>query len=305
MAYFSLPKLSYVDTVNLVYFAGAGPYQIERGLDLEEAKAAIAQELGLPPYRVVQNIHATNYPLVEVERELRRAWPRVLFRYPKALVKAGCLSFGKAVVSHNSALLADLTGQSWSHPNAEDMIRLRGAAFRRLAQNTTPLTVAFLWELAHALLSVAFACIGIISSLQPRAGRTIALLCFMILGDFALTIPLFGLEAYHRCRMPMLPFVALFAGFGPTDWLRSCSGAMPSRGAGRAAIDMRPWSDVAAPAVPVPTPSVLPVFWYFRDTRGDESWCRRALSTSRLSDSSPTFESRSACGADASRSSVR
>jgi 4-amino-4-deoxy-L-arabinose transferase-like glycosyltransferase len=211
---FSVPKLTYVDTINLVYFAGAGGYQVERGLDLEAAQRAISEEYGLAPYREAQNAQNSGYSPAEIEGQLRGAWPRVILRYPKAFVSSCILALVKAEISHNVPILADITGQSWIPPRAEDLIQLRSNSFRRLAQNPLPLAAAFSWELIHTLIALGAALLGIVLMVREPSRQPITLFFLTILGYFLLTICLFGLEAYYRCRLPSLPLLYIFAGGG-------------------------------------------------------------------------------------------
>jgi hypothetical protein len=211
---FSIPRLTHVDLGNLVYFVGSGAYQVERGLGLDDARQAIADEYDLPPYTVVQNYHLSNYPLKSIVADLKAAWPRVVFKYPRSLCISSGLSIVKSFGSHNVAILAEMAGGSWIAPKAGDFIRFRATAFERLAKNGPVLTAAFVWELAHTLLSIALALFGIALSLRSREHRAIGTLFLALLCYFGLTIPLFGFQAYFRCRFPVLPFLYLFAGVG-------------------------------------------------------------------------------------------
>ena len=211
---FSLPRLTDVDQINLIYFFGAGAYQIERGLELEPAQQAISQEFNLLPYQVVQNSQTTNYPVAKIVADLQHASPRVLLKYPESLIYASCLAIPKAFASHNAAQLAELTGGAWVTPRAGELIRFRRQAFERLAENGSLLTFVFMWQLAHTALSLIFGLLGVVFLVRSSNHRPVGLLCLVSLLYFLLTIPLFGLEAYYRCRFPVLPFLFFFAGCG-------------------------------------------------------------------------------------------
>jgi 4-amino-4-deoxy-L-arabinose transferase-like glycosyltransferase len=211
---FSIPRLTHVDLGNLVYFVGSGAFQVERGLDLETARQVISEEFDLPSYTVVQNYHMTNYPLKSIVAKLRHAWPRVVFKYPRSLCLSSGLAVIKSIGSHNVATVADMNGRSWIAPKTGNLIRFRAEAFERLAKNGPLLTIAFFWELTHTLLSIGLGLFGIALSLQSPGHRAVGILWLVSLCYFGLTIPLFGVEAYFRCRFPILPYLYLFGGVG-------------------------------------------------------------------------------------------
>ena len=66
---FGIPRVTNVDSNNLVYFVGAGAYQVRHGITLEEAQDQIAREFHLVPYIVTQNPWMTDRPLKDVDRE--------------------------------------------------------------------------------------------------------------------------------------------------------------------------------------------------------------------------------------------
>jgi 4-amino-4-deoxy-L-arabinose transferase-like glycosyltransferase len=213
-ATFSVCRLTNVDLNNLVYFVGAGGYQVERGLELKPAQAMIAEEFGLLPYTVVQNSHLTGIPLTKIVDELNDAWPRVVFKYPQSLAKASALAIVKAFGSHNVAQLAEMMGRLWIAPQVGDLVRLRTVAFGRLWSNGVVMTTIFVWQLAQTLLSLGLALVGIVVVLRSPERRAMGVLCLAALGYACLTISLFGFDAYYRCRFPALPYLYLFTGVG-------------------------------------------------------------------------------------------
>jgi hypothetical protein len=59
----------------------------------------------------------------------------------------------------------------------------------------------------------------------------------LVLAYFYLTVPLFGVEAFYRCRIPALPFLYAFAGLAlgwltarrsPRDGLEGDEGGAPA-----------------------------------------------------------------------------
>jgi 4-amino-4-deoxy-L-arabinose transferase-like glycosyltransferase len=213
-ATFSVARLTNVDLNNLVYFVGAGAYQVERGLDLKRAHQVIAEEFGLLPYSVVQNSHLTDIPMTNLVAEMQDAWPRVMLRYPQSLCIASALAIIKSIGSHNVPKLADMTGLAWIAPRTGELIRLRTAAFTRLWRNGALLTSVLVWQLAHSLLAFGLAAVGVILVLKSPDLRPVGSLCLACFFYYVLTIPLFGFDAYYRCRFPMLPYLYMLAGVG-------------------------------------------------------------------------------------------
>lgn len=211
---FSVPRLTTVDLNNFVYFVGAGTYQVERGLEREPAQRVIAEEFGLLPYTAYQNCQSTNYSVIKMVADLQKAWPRVVFKYPRSLCISSGLAIIKSIGSHNVAKLADMTGRAWIAPRVGDLIQLRTEALERLGKNGTLLVGSFFWQLIHTVLAWGFALFGIVSSLKSRDHRLVAILCLAGLSYYCLAISLFGFDAYFRCRFPALPFLYLFAGVG-------------------------------------------------------------------------------------------
>jgi 4-amino-4-deoxy-L-arabinose transferase-like glycosyltransferase len=211
---FSVPRLTTVDLNNLVFFVGAGAYQVERGLELKPAQQAVAEEFGLRPYAFYQNSQSTDYPVIKMVADLRQAWPRVVFKYPRSLCIASGLAIFKSIGSHNVVKLAEMTGRPWIAPKVKDLIRLRTAAIARLLRNWALLTNIFVWQLAHTLLAFGFALVGIVLVLRVPVHRPSGGLCLVCLFYYVLAIPLFGFDAYYRCRFPILPFLYVFSAIG-------------------------------------------------------------------------------------------
>jgi hypothetical protein len=213
-AMFSVPRLTTVDVNNMVYFVGAGAYQIRHRVALEEAQAMIAREFSLPPYIEVQNPWISGRSAAELDDQLRgRLWGAVT-RYPGELVLASLLGVLKASFSHNVGELAALLGRAWTAPGTGSLARLRPEALERLRQNGPVLAAAFAWEVSHTLVALGFALVGALGALKDSRTRPAGLLVGGLLLYFYLTVALFGLEAYCRCRIPVLPFLYAFAGWG-------------------------------------------------------------------------------------------
>lgn len=209
---FSVWRLSNADAVMLVYFAGAGAYQVKHGLSLEEAQERISREYHLAPPIVTNNHWITDRPIGEIDAELRQAvWP-VLSRYPAELVVSSFQSIVKASVSHNTPLLAFLLGTKWVAPNYQAVLRGEREAWERLIQNPLVLILAFGWQLLHVLATWLLALPGALCGLWRPETRWFSLCLIAVLLYFQLTVALVGCEAYARSRAPHLPFVLVFVG---------------------------------------------------------------------------------------------
>jgi len=211
---FSLPRLTTVDAANNVYFVGGGAYQMHWKISLEDAQALIAKEHGLPTYEVSQNPWISNRPLHEIDSELRRAALPVVTKYPFELVQSSLLGIVKASLSHNTSALADLLALHWAAPSMPELLHLRPEALARLEENGSLLDASFLWQLFHTLLSLILAILGAIAVARDGKTRPAAFMLISVLAYFYLTVAVFGLEAFYRCRVPVLPFLYLFAGAG-------------------------------------------------------------------------------------------
>lgn len=213
-AVFSVPRLSYVDAVCSVYFAGGGAYQLRHGLALEEAHTLIAHEYGLPTHVEAMNPWISHRSAAEIDNALRSAALPVMTRYPTELLRSSLLGVVKASFSHNTDVLADLLGSEWVAPGMSNLLRLRPETWDRLAANGPLLSAVCTWQFLHVSLSLVLAITGIIAVLRGGQTRPAALLLLVVLGYFYLTVAMFGVEAYFRCRVPVLPFLYVFAGAG-------------------------------------------------------------------------------------------
>jgi 4-amino-4-deoxy-L-arabinose transferase-like glycosyltransferase len=217
---FSVPRLSTTDAVVRVYFLGGGAYQLHHQIPLEEAQAKIAREFGLPPHEVVMNPWVSDQPISELDVRVRSAAFPVMTKYPAELVKSALGGLIKASVSHNTGELAGLTGKEWQAPGLGDLFRLRPAALARLWANGPVLALVFGWQGLHVLLTLGLAAGGVVVGLRRPSTRAVTGLILAVLLYFYLTVAVFGLEAFYRCRVPVLPFLCALAGVGLAGALR-------------------------------------------------------------------------------------
>jgi Dolichyl-phosphate-mannose-protein mannosyltransferase len=214
-------SFSFNQYVNLNYFFGAGGYQVARGIPRQEAQDAIAREFALPSYETAQNDFATGISPAEIRDRLQKSWPRVVARYPKALALSAVLGIVKATFSHVTGRLASLVGRPWIAPETNALIRGRPEAFRRLGQNGFGLSAAFVWQMIHAALLTPLAVVGTVFMLRDRRRRTTGLILLAFVAYWYLTIVLFGVDAYWRCRSPLVPFLCLLTGFSLDRLMRT------------------------------------------------------------------------------------
>jgi 4-amino-4-deoxy-L-arabinose transferase-like glycosyltransferase len=209
---FSVARLTHNDAIMLVYFAGAGAYQVEHGLTLDQAQDRIAAEYALPSPAETNNHWASRWSVPEMDRALRQATRPVLLKYPRALVISSALAVVKASLSHNTAILATALGRTWVPPGAAALGARDAAVWDRLGQNGPLLTAVFGWEVLHAALTAGLALLGLWFALRDRTSRPFGLLLLGLLLYFLLTVAVVGAEAYCRSRSPHLPYVVAFAG---------------------------------------------------------------------------------------------
>jgi 4-amino-4-deoxy-L-arabinose transferase-like glycosyltransferase len=218
-AVFELPRLTTTETVNQVYFLGAGAYQVRHHVSLEEAQAMIAQEFDLPTETHVQNPWESEQSVAEMDAALTRARFQVLTKYPKELVLASVLGMLKATVSHNVAALAALLGGEWQAPGMGALLRGDATAMGRLKQNGLVLTAAFAWQLLHTGLALLAGAVGVVQMLRRPQTWPAGVVLLALAASFYLTMALFGYDAFYRCRIPVLPFLYAFAGYGLSGFL--------------------------------------------------------------------------------------
>jgi hypothetical protein len=211
-AVFGIARVSTADSINLIYFAGAGAYAWERGESVGEAQEQIAKENGIISLAQSNNMWTVDKPVRELDSELRAVTTQVLQKYPRSLVLATLCGIGKSLVSHNVYDLADMAGQDWHAPGLALALRGNWAAFGdQLKRNEPFLIAAFIYQTLFALVTVSLAGIGAIIGLTVGGlrGPTVALMA--VTAYYLLTIAVVGLDAYQRHRSALIPLCCLFA----------------------------------------------------------------------------------------------
>jgi hypothetical protein len=120
----------------------------------------------------------------------------------------------KGAVSHNVAELASLLGGEWQAPGMGALLHGDATALGRLRQNGPVLTAAFAWQLLHTGLALLAGVAGVVLVLRRPQTWPAGLVLLAVAAYFYLTVALFGYEAFYRCRIPVLPFLYAFAGYG-------------------------------------------------------------------------------------------
>lgn len=209
---FGIARLTTSDTILLVYFTGAGAYQVHHGVDLHTAQRMIAQEFDLRPPEELWNYWNSDFSPKELDDQLQAAAPSVLGKYPFDLVKASMLGIMKASVSHNAKQLAEMMGKPWTSPGLGRILRLDSLAISKLFENHPGLVMVFVWEVLHAVCVVSLALFALIWAIGRRESRIIGIVLVVLLAFFLSILGASGLEAFSRFRSPLMPLAYVAAG---------------------------------------------------------------------------------------------
>jgi 4-amino-4-deoxy-L-arabinose transferase-like glycosyltransferase len=209
---FDVPHLTTADAIILVYFTGAGAYQLHHQVEQKTAQQMIADEFGIDPPERMWNNQKPGPPPGEMDRKARGVALRVLLRYPVDLVKSCALGVGKAMFSHDAPAFAHLLNLQWNNPGTGPLLRLDAGAWRRLRDNPIPLTAAVAVQLLVSGLLIVMTLGGIVLALWKGIRRTQIYFLFAALVFFVLVCGANGIDAYARHGAPILPFAFVFAG---------------------------------------------------------------------------------------------
>jgi hypothetical protein len=220
---FGVPRVTTADTINLVYFAGAGAYQVEHGISGEEARERISQEFGLVSLVKTNNHWLADQAVAEIDAAQRRAVPRILMQYPRSLVLATVCGLGKAAISHNVGGVAYLWRLEWKPPGMGTVFTEGPRAFvDRARQNTGVLLGIFAWEMMLMATTYALAGIGVGVALRRRPWRYRAACLMLLSAYYCATIAVVGIDAYMRHRAMIIPLVCVFGGLGFSALRANC-----------------------------------------------------------------------------------
>jgi len=208
-----LPKLTTADTINLLYFAGAGVYQVRYGIDRETAQARIAADYQLPTVEQSNNPWLVDRSIASMDSAERQAAWRIFRSDPPALALASATGLMKALFSHNVAKLAEITGYPWGGGNIDRLRSGIADGVSTLLRTTPPLLVSSLvGQLCCAVTVVLLGFVGVVMALRNGAGRLAAAMLLAALSYNLMTIGIVGIDAYARHRAPVTPILCVFAG---------------------------------------------------------------------------------------------
>lgn len=207
---FGYPVLTTNDTVVLVYFTGAGGYQVQHGVEHKTACAMIQKEFQIASPTQMWNYHKYGLSPVDMDRRARQAIIPVLSKYPLAVGTSGALAILKAVFSHDAGVWAQILNLQWHSPGIGKLLQLNSASWEILFANPPILIVAMIAPLVVNVLLVPLTLVGLIRGLRSGDARV-----FLVAGLFLFFTAVCGasgIDAYTRFSAAMLPFAAIFAG---------------------------------------------------------------------------------------------
>lgn len=211
---YGIPRLTNADTINLVYFAGAGLYQMKYGIEREDAQNRIAAEFGLVSLVKTNNIWLMDGNVRVVDAKQRNAALAIFTADPLLLAEASAIGVAKSFVSHSTPSIGAMAGTTWIGPGVERIRAGDHAGFwRSIRRNDAWLTALFAWQLLIAGVVIASAAVGVLLSLKRHNTTAAAVLLAPALYSMV-TIAVVGIDAYWRHRLPIVPFACAFAGYG-------------------------------------------------------------------------------------------
>ncbi len=201
------------DTVVLIYFTGAGAYQIEHGIDREQASVMISREFHIHPPEDMWNYHTRNLSPVTLDSEAREVIHPVLVRYPNSLVKSCFYGLVKSIISHDADSLASILAiQPWSSPGNVDLLYFRHQSWNRLFANSSLLLAFFFIQLSINFTLLIFLPFGVIIICIQRKFIHILPIVMLIYTSFVCAAS--GLDAHSRFSSSILPFLSIVSSHG-------------------------------------------------------------------------------------------
>jgi 4-amino-4-deoxy-L-arabinose transferase-like glycosyltransferase len=236
---YGIPRLTNADTINLLYFAGAGVYQKKYGIERDDAQNRIAAEFGLVPLVKTNNIWLMDGNVRAVDAKQRNAARAIFTADPLLLAEASAIGVAKSFLSHSTSSIGAMAGTTWIAPGLERIRAGDHAGFwRSIRRNTAWLTALFAWQMVMAGVVIASAAVGVVLALARRHTAAAVLLAPALYS--MVTIAVVGIDAYWRHRLPITPFACAFAGYG---LYQVCYALRLRRDAPRYSADASPCSE--------------------------------------------------------------
>ena len=205
-------KVCTVDTHNLIYFVGAGAYQVREEVDRRSAQQLISVEYDIPSYSTLQNPHFDERSVAELEAMAEEVKWKVAFSDPRSLMVSSTIGIMKALVAHPTESEAALLGDSWNAPGLVGLLRADSAAIGRLFANSPALVALFIWQVLHTSCLWMLSGMGLMRLLFSKEDLSIKLNVLVLLAFGVLMIVPFGLDAVYRSRLVLLPLAYCLAG---------------------------------------------------------------------------------------------
>lgn len=211
---FGIPKLSTVSTHSLIYFVGAGAFQVAEGIDRQEAQKRISEEFEITPYTNLQNPYSVaNVSTIEkIESDAESKKWKVLGKHAVYLIPSSVIGICKAFTAHPFPELAYVFGTEWDPPGMKGLATLQPSAYGRLFGHSMDLVVIFFLHLVWIGLFLLSLFAGIWKALLRRSNVDWSIMVFFCIG--LLTISLFGIDAVYRSRIVATVPGCLLCGFG-------------------------------------------------------------------------------------------
>jgi 4-amino-4-deoxy-L-arabinose transferase-like glycosyltransferase len=213
---FGIFKLSTVDAINMVYYIGAGPYQLRYGLTLQEAQERISRDYHLSSNLEYHNPWLSGKSVGQLDGEIRAVSRSVLLRDVPGLALSTLIGVGRSAIAHTADHLAEMAGGSWRAPGMANFAHGKWRVFAaQLGRNPAWVIVTFVLELLQAFLLWPLFLIGSVA-LGGRflRGEPLAAVLLFLCAYFIATMGAGGMDATSRFRSPILPMVYVLAAQG-------------------------------------------------------------------------------------------
>jgi len=200
-ALYGVTKLTTADTINLVYFAAAGVYELKYHLDLPAAQARIAQDYSLTPINASNNFWLSKESVATMDARQRLAADAIIRSEPRLFALATIRGLVKSTFSHNVDELARITGREWRPGHGRELLSMSGS--KDALEGA--LAIAFFFELAFAL-TVVVCCAAGIAFILVKSWRDVGAIALLLwLAYHVMVTSVVGMDAYARHRAPAMP----------------------------------------------------------------------------------------------------